>query len=266
MKIYNIREAPNADKVKGNKEENLTVIESELTTSTLDKNAGHRERLRNRFEKSEFDGFNDYEVLEFMLSYAIPRKDTKVIAKNLLKRFGSIQGILSVDKKELEQIVGLGKLSVIFIKALPAFIKFYFQNKAEDNEIQFTELEQTAAYFKATIGSYKNEVVKVLYLNSQNEMIHSEILSEGTVNESYIPTSKIVETAVKYKTTSIIIAHNHPDGFPAPSESDNIITQKISEALKAIGIVLLDHIIISSEGFYSYRKQELINTYVINES
>jgi len=221
----------------------------------LDKNAGHRERLRKRFEKSRFEGFNDYEVLELLLTYSIPRKDTKDLSKNLLKRFGSIQEILASDTEELKQIDGLGKQSVIFIKMLNEFIKFYFENRAENNEIQFTELEQTAAYFKATIGSYKNEVVKVLYLNAHNEMIHSEILSEGTVNESYLPISRIVETALKYKTTSVIVAHNHPSGDPEPSRFDNAITKKIGEALAIVDIDLQDHIIIARKGFYSYRQQ-----------
>ncbi len=228
----------------------------------LDKNTGHRERLRNRFEKSEFNGFNDYEVLEFLLTYSIPRKDTKALAKNLFDRFGSLKGILSADKEELKKIDGLGKQSVIFIKALNEFIKFYFEHQVEKNEIEFTTLDNLLKYLNATIGSCKNEVVKVLYLNAQNKMLHTELISEGTVNESYLNPRKIVETALKYKTTSVIVAHNHPDGDPKPSEYDNIITQKIAEALEVVDIDLQDHIIIASEGFYSYRQQGIINTYL----
>ena len=228
----------------------------------MDKNTGHRERLRNRFEKSGFEGFNDYEVLEFLLTYTIPRKDTKALAKDLFDRFGTLKEILSADQEELKKIDGLGKQSVIFIKALNEFIKFYFEHQVEKNEIEFTTIDNLLKYLNATIGSCKNEVVKVLYLNAQNKMLHTELISEGTVNESYLNPRKIVETALKYKTTSVIVAHNHPDGEPKPSEYDNIITQKIAEALEVVDIDLQDHIIIASEGFYSYRQQGIINTYL----
>ncbi len=226
--------------------------------SSEDKNAGHRERLRKRFEKSGFDGFNDYEVLEFILIYSIPRKDTKAISKDLFERFGSLKGILSGDIEELKQIDGLGRQTVIFIKVLNEFIKFYFEHQAEKNEIQFTTLEQIAAYLEGTIGNNKYEVVKVLYLNSQNKMLHTEIVSEGTVNESYLSTRKIVVTALKYDCTSVIVAHNHPSGVPEPSRYDDTITLKIAEALKMVDINLQDHIIISSEGFYSYRQEGIL--------
>ena len=269
--MFKIREVINSDKPKAYKEEYLPAVEVEPETHLLqrripkigkplaeDKNAGHRERLRNRFEKSEFEGFNDYEVLEFMLTYAITRKDTKAVSKNLFNRFGTLKEILSADIKELKQIDGLGGQSAIFIKAINEFIKFYFEHQVEKNEIQFTTLEQTVTYFNAVIGNYKNEVVKVLYLNSENKMIHTELISEGTVNESYLNPRRILETALKYKTTSVIVAHNHPGGVSEPSENDNIITQKIAEVLKLVGIDLQDHIIIASEGFYSYRKQGIL--------
>ena len=225
-----------------------------------DKNAGHRERLRTRFEKSKFEGFNNYEVFELLLTFAIPRKDTKGLSKNLLKRFGSHKGILSADRKELEQIGGLGRQSATYLKVLSEYIKYYFEDQVEKNEIQFTTLDQMVKYLEAVIGNNKNEVVKVLYLNSENKMIHTELIDAGTVNESYLNCRRIAETALISKSTSVIIAHNHPGGVPEPSENDNIITEKIAEALKLIGIDLQDHIIIAGEGFYSYRQQEILLT------
>ena len=226
--------------------------------SAEDKNAGHRERLRKRFEKSGFEGFNDYEVLELLLTYTIPRKDTKELSKNLFKRFGSLKGILSADVNELKKIDGLGRQSAVFIKILNEFIKFYFEHQAEKNEIQFTTLDHIVKYLEGVIGNYKNEVVKVLYLNSENKMIHTELISEGTVNESYFNTRRIAVTALKYESTSVIVAHNHPDGKPEPSENDNIVTRKIAAALKVVDIDLQDHIIIANKGFYSYRAQGIL--------
>ncbi len=263
MKIFTNHDLTgiNSDKPKEYKGENKYSVEVETEAqqpSDEDKCAGHRERLRMRFEKAGFEGFHDYEIVEFMLTYAIPRKDTKVLSKKLLKRFGSIQGILSADKIELKKIDGLGKQSVIFIKALTEFIKFYFEDQAENNEIKFTELEQMVTYLTAVIGSYKNEVVKVLYLNSKNKMIHKELIDAGTVNESYLNYRRIAETALMYSTTSVIVAHNHPGGIAEPSENDNILTQKIADALNVVNIDLQDHIIIADNGFYSYRQQGIL--------
>lgn len=229
-----------------------------MSTEKLNKNSGHRERLRKRFEKSGFDGFNDYEVLELLLTYAIPRRDTKDIAKELLKRFKTLQGIFSADIKELTKVEGLGKKSVIFLKVISDFIKFYFEYQVEKAELQFTTLEQVITYLRGVIGNYRNEVVKVIYLNSKNRILHTELLSEGSVTESYVNPRRIVETALKYNSTSVIVAHNHPDGIPEPSGYDNDITQKISEALKLVDISLQDHIIISNQGYYSYRQQGIL--------
>ena len=240
-----------------------------MSNSELDKHNGHRARLRRRFEKAGLDGFNDYEVLELLLTYTIPRKDTKDISKNLLKKFSSLKEILSADTKELEQINGLGRQSVIFIKALNEFIRYYFEHQVEKDEMQLTTPEQTAEYLKGVIGNFKYEVVKALFLNSQNKLIHTdlnsqnklihtELISEGTVNESYLSSRKIVETALRYNATSVIVAHNHPDGIPEPSEDDNFITQKIAGALKIVDVDLQDHIIIGSNDFYSYRQKGIL--------
>ncbi len=235
--MFNISEAVNSDKLKAYKEENISKVEFEPEAhqpSAEDKNAGHRDRLRKRFGKSGFKDFNDYEVLELLLTYAIPRKDTKAFSKNLFKRFGTLKEVLSADTKELEQINGLGRQSVIFIKALNEFIKFYFEHQVEKGEIQFTSLEQIAAYLEATIGSYKNEVVKVLYLNSENKMIHTDLIDAGTVNESYLNYRRIVETALMNKSTSVIIAHNHPDGVPEPSRYDDFNDCRLCAAIRRV--------------------------------
>ena len=226
-----------------------------MSSEKLNKNSGHRERLRKRFEKSGFDGFNDYEVLELMLTYAIPRRDTKDIAKNLLKRFKTLQGILSADTKELIKVERLGKQSVIFLKVLSDFIKFYFEHQVEKAELQFTTLEQVITYLRGVIGNYRNEVVKVIYLNSNNNILFTELLSEGSLTESYLNPRRIVETALKYNSTSVIIAHNHPDGVAEPSEYDDIITKKLYEALKLVEIILQDHIIIADNSYFSYKQQ-----------
>lgn len=115
-------------------------------------------------------------------------------------------------------------------------------------------LDELVDYLRAVIGDRSNEVVHVLYINSKNELIHAENLSEGTVSEAVAFPRKIVEGALKHKATSVIIAHNHPGGLPEPSESDDKLTEAVRQALKTVDVSLQEHVIISEDGYYSYRK------------
>lgn len=219
----------------------------------------HRERLRRRFEKSGFRGFHDYEVLELLLTYVIPRKDTKPTAKELIKRFKHLPGVLSADMRELAQVNGIGPQAARFLKIVDAFIGFYFDQKALGGDIQFTQLSQLVDYFRATVGRNPNEVMRVLYLNSQNKLLCAENLSEGTVSETVVLPRKIVETSLKQQATTVIIAHNHPGGLSEPSENDNAVTQQIKNALQTVNITLQEHIIIAAESFYSYRQSGILD-------
>lgn len=220
---------------------------------------GHRQRLRRKFDKSGFQGFHDYEVLELLLTFIIPRKDTKPIAKDLIKRFKGIPGVLSAEVNQLEQVNGIGRQASQFLKAIDAFLGFYLDQKALIGDIQFTQLHQLVDYFKATIGRNSNEVMRVLYLNSQNKLIAAENLSEGTVSEAVVLPRKIVENALKHHATTVIIAHNHPGGLPEPSDNDDSITQQIKNALHTVNISLQEHVIIVQDGFYSYRQNGILD-------
>jgi len=133
-------------------------------------------------------------------------------------------------------------------------ISYYFEQKTKDKNVQFTILNELVEYLKAVIGNKQNEIMYVLYLNSQNELIQPEVLSEGTVSETIAFPRKIVEGALKHHATAVIIAHNHPGGVAEPSDKDNLMTQEIKNALQTVNISLQEHIIIADEGFYSYRK------------
>jgi len=219
----------------------------------------HRRRLRQKFEKSGFQGFHDYEVLELLLTFVIPRKDTKSTAKELIKRFRHLPGILSADVKELTQVSGIGPEASRFLKIVDAFIGFYFDQKALIDDIQFTQLPQLVDYCKATIGRNSNEVMRVLYLNSQNNLIAAENLSEGTVSQAVAFPRRIVEAALKHHATTVIITHNHPGGLPQPSDNDNTITHQIKNALQTVNITLQEHIIIAEDSFYSYRQNGILD-------
>ena len=216
--------------------------------------SGHHKRLRERFTKSGLGGFHDYEVLELLLTYVFPNRDTKPIAKELLDKFKTLTGVFSAEKEELEEIKWIGERTAIYLKLMNDTLGFVFEERARNEEIQFTKTAQLFEYFKATIGSKKNEVMRAVYLNSQNKIIHAENLSEGTVVEAVAFPRKIVEVALKYHAISVIIAHNHPGGVSEPSDNDDKITEQIKNALETVGISLQDHLVITENDYFSYRQ------------
>lgn len=215
---------------------------------------GHHKRLRERFIKSGLDGFHDYEVLELLLNYVFPNRDTKPIAKDLLAKFKTLAGVFSADPQELQEIKWVGERTAVYLRMLNDTLGFVFEERARNEEIQFTKTAQLVEYFKATIGSKKNEVMRAVYLNSQNRRIHAENLSEGTVAEAVAFPRKIVEGALKHRAVSVIIAHNHPGGVAEPSDNDDKITEQIKNALQTVGISLQDHMIIAGDEYFSYRQ------------
>jgi DNA repair protein RadC len=214
---------------------------------------GHRDRLRKKFSKSGFDGFHDYEILEILLTYAIPRKDTKPIAKALITRFKTIKNVLDAPVEKLKEIEGVGDNVSVFLRILRDTISEYYKEVACETKV-FNTLDHVVDYLKAVIGGKQNEVVHVLYLNSKNELLHSENLGEGTVSEAVAFPRKIVEGALRHNATSVMLAHNHPGGLAEPSDNDNRLTDAVMKALMTINVTLQEHIIISDNGFYSYRK------------
>lgn len=214
---------------------------------------GHHKRLRDRFIKSGLVGFHDYEVLELLLTYIFPNRDTKPIAKDLLAKFKTLAGVFSADSEELQEIKGVGERTAVYLKLLNDTLGFVFEERAKNEEIQFTKTAQLFEYFKATIGNKKNEVMRVIYLDSKNGLINAENLSEGTISEAVAFPRKIVEGALKYRAFSVIIAHNHPGGVVEPSDNDDKITEQIKNALQTVGIRLQDHLVIAGNDYFSYR-------------
>lgn len=224
-------------------------------TMTRKPHSGHHKRLRERFIRSGLEGFHDYEVLELLLTYVFPNRDTKPIAKDLLAKFKTLAGVFSAEKEELQEIKGVGERTAVYLRLLNETLGFIFEERAKNEEIQFTQTEQLFECFKATIGNYKNEVMRTVYLDSQNRLLHAENLSEGTVAETVAFPRKIVEGALKYRAISVIIAHNHPGGVAEPSDNDDKTTEQIKNALQTVGISLQDHLVVTEDGYFSYRQK-----------
>jgi len=213
---------------------------------------GHWNRLRQRFKQAGFEGFHDYEMIELLLTYVIHGKDTKPYAKALIEKFGSLSNILDARPEEIQEVTGIGPESALFFKTLRETVSKYLKDKAFEGKF-FLNISDLVDYLKSQLGGKQNEVVHVLYLNSKNELLHAENLGEGTVSEAIAFPRRIVEEALRRNATSVILAHNHPGGLATPSDTDTSLTSAVKKALKTVEITLQEHIIISGDGYYSYR-------------
>ena len=219
---------------------------------------GHRERLRERFEKSDFTGFHDYEVLELLLTFIFRQGDVKPLAKELIKTFGSFSKVLDASLAELENVKGMGKASALSLHAFRETMAYYFQNHATVDKEQITKMSALVEMLRASIGHKQNEILFAIFLNAKIEVLATKELGEGTVSQASAFPRKIVEEALKQKATSIILAHNHPGGIAEPSEHDESITTAIQKALALVEISLQDHIILANEEYYSFKRNNLI--------
>ncbi len=219
---------------------------------------GHRKRLRERFEKSGFNGFHDYEVLEFLLTYIFRQGDIKPVAKDLIKTFGSFSKVLDAQAEELELVKGMGKSSALSLSAFREAMSFYFQNHVTTDKEQITKMSSLIEMLRASIGHRSNEVLFAVFLNAKNEVLATNELGEGTVSQASAFPRKIVQEALKQKATSIILAHNHPGGVAEPSENDQLITIEIQRALALVEISLQDHILLAGDEYYSFSRFGLL--------
>ena len=225
---------------------------------------GHRERVRKKFLENGFNGLEDYEVLELLLFYVIPRQDTKAIAKELIKRFKTLANVLKADTLELKNIDGLGPISITFLKVigdLPARIykdELKNQKLIKDDKNKITDKEVLLKFLRNKIGYEDVEKFYVIYLSSSNEVIAFEESSSGTLDRSSIYPREIYKRVIMENAKSIIIAHNHPSGNTCPSKCDIDITNEIAKGLKNFGALLLEHIIITRDSYFSFLEEGLI--------
>ena len=217
---------------------------------------GHRKRLKEKFQTHGFTAFADYEILELALSFAIPRKDTKLLAKQLIKKFGSLKQIVDASVDELSS-AGLSQNAAVMLAFLKEFAIFYALSNAKTKK-QIDSVQTAVNYLKAAIGGEKIEKVFTICLDSGNRIIEACETEKGTVNKSALIPRKIAETALKYKASAIVLAHNHPGGTLKPSQQDIDSTKMVKEALKAIDVMLVDHIIVTAEGYFSFKEYGLL--------
>ncbi|MEA1929170.1 MAG: DNA repair protein RadC [Candidatus Auribacterota bacterium] len=229
-----------------------------MSSEKKDDNAGHRERLRERFLKSGFSGFHDYEVVELLLSIGTPRTDCKAPAKAAMKQFGSLKGVLNASPEQLQDIKGLGLKNTIGLQMVREASALYLKEKAREKTLAGSP-KAVFDYLRQALGGLKKEVFQVIFLNSANKIIEAEQLFQGTVDRSAIHPREVIVSALKYNATRLIFAHNHPGGSLRPSTEDKEITVRLKNACSAVGIEVLDHIIVTGDGYFSMREHGLIN-------
>lgn len=218
---------------------------------------GHRERLRNRFLTEGLDNFEQHQVLELLLFYAIPRRDTNELAHELLRKYGSLAGVLEADPSDLAAHSGIGVNSAILLSMIPALSRMYFKDKWREKP-ELNSSTKAGEYAVALFAGKSYENFYVICLDTQNKVNFAALVHEGTINEAAVYPRLIVETALRHQANSVILAHNHPGGSLKPSEADIQVTKRISTGLNSISIKLVDHIIVAGDKYYSFAEKGLI--------
>jgi len=215
---------------------------------------GHRARLRERFLQSGLAGFHDHEILELLLTYAIPRKDVKPVAKDLLKKFGNnLASVFDAPAEELQrEVKGIGLSAAVLIGLVPRLFDSYQSSRWVGRET-LGSTQSAVAYLRARLGTQRNEVFCVLAMDSQNRLIAVEQVQMGSVNRTAVFPRQVAEASLKHRATAVILAHNHPGGGPLPSAADRQLTKRLKSILGDLDIVVHDHIIIAGhDQYYSF--------------
>ncbi len=211
---------------------------------------GHRERLKERFRSEGLDGFTEVQVLELLLFYSVPRKDTNEIAHALLEKFGTLAQVLDANPADLEKVPGMGSSSALFLKLLSAAGRRYQISRTESATILRT-LEQCGAYLQPRFFGRKHEAVFLLCLDAKCKVLACKQVGEGSVNSAGVPIRRIVETALSANATMVVLAHNHPSGLALPSADDIQTTKRLAVALDTVEITLIDHLVFSDDDYVS---------------
>lgn len=220
---------------------------------------GHRNRLKEQFMNHGLDSFSDHVVLELLLFYALPRRDTNELAHTLLNHFGSLDAVFEAAPEELQKIPGIGDHAATLLHLIPQVNRRYLIAKHKTQSGPALDTDEKAGQFAVAQLYYEKEEVQLaVCLDSYYRIISSRFMSRGTVNAVEISTRRLVQYALKNDATAVLIAHNHPCGVALPSQEDIIVTQHILNALTAVSIELYDHIIVAGDEYISLYKSGMI--------
>ena len=208
----------------------------------------HRERVKSRFITSGLDDFAPHNVLELLLFYAIPQKDTNELAHSLIEHFGSLDKVFDAPIEELKKIRGISEHSATLIKLIPALARRYTVEKNK-KDVAFNDVDIMGKYFVSKYIGVTVETVLLLSLNNKFNAIDCAVIHEGSVNSCEITVRKLAEIAFKNNASMVVLAHNHPSGLAIPSSADLYTTQQLRAALNLLGIKMLAHIVVAGEDY-----------------
>lgn len=218
---------------------------------------GHRQRLRSRFLQGGPGALQDYELLELLLTFAIPYSDVKPLAKKLIAHFGSFTRVFDAPAEAIMEVTGLKEYSAVLIRLVKACAEYYLKEEVLNRQ-KISSLSALVDYCRTSMGGLADEQFRVIFLNSQNEIMAEEIVQEGTVNQTVVYPRKVLELALKHKATGLILVHNHPSGNLTPSNADLELTRSLVKSSHALNLTVHDHLIISRHGYFSLAEKNLL--------
>jgi DNA repair protein RadC len=224
--------------------------------ATAPDHAGHRQRLRQRFRKGGADAMPDYELLELVLFRALPRRDTKALAKRLIAHFGSFAEVVHASETRLKEVKDVGDAVITELKLIRAAALRLMRSQVVERSA-LSSWQQVLDYLRAAQGYEDREQFRVLFLDKRNRLIADEVQQQGTVDHTPVYVREVVKRALELSATAIVLVHNHPSGDPTPSRVDIDMTKQIAAAAQSLGITVHDHVIVGREGHASLKALRL---------
>ncbi len=223
----------------------------------FDGKAGHRQRLKARFLKAGGEALPYYELLEMVLFQALPRRDVKPLAKDLLNQFGSFANVITAPPERLQSISGVGEAVVIALKTVQAAAERLARDEVMDAPV-LSNWEKLLTYCRTAMARADKEQLRILFLNRKNMLIADEVQQKGTIDHTPLYPREVVKRALELGATAIILVHNHPSGDPAPSRADIDMTRDVQDIAAKLGIILHDHLIMARGGHSSFKQMGLL--------
>jgi DNA repair protein RadC len=241
----------------GLKDRAADLLQQDQLLPEPDPNAGHRQRLKQRFLAGGAGAIPDYELLELILFSAIPRRDTKPLAKRLLERFGSFAEVINAPPERLKEVKGVGDAAILQLKLVRAGALRLMQGGIMQRAV-LGSWSAVLDYCRAAMAFEAREQFRILFLDKKNRLIADEVQQQGTVDHTPVYIREVVKRALELSASAIILVHNHPSGDPTPSRADIDMTRQIVEAARPLGITIHDHVIVGRQGHASFKGLKLL--------
>ena len=219
--------------------------------------AGHRQRLRQRFIEDGLDHFQDHEVLELLLFYCLPRKNTNDLAHRIMEEYKSLANLFESDARDISRRCGVSENTAVFLSIIAPVVRRYSLEKSKEKAV-LTSSAGAGEYAVSLFIGKQYENFYVICLDAQNRVNYADCVHKGTIDEAPVYPRLILESALKHHANSVILAHNHPGGTLRPSVADIDVTKKIVAALTPISIQVVDHIIVGGDKYFSYAESDLL--------